>query len=82
MSHTLFTTTSANRPTHEPGRLAYETDTGRVIISDGYNWHVFAAEQITSGTYSVPHVSIYQPVSIHTHQTILDLLSSFRAKTE
>ena len=82
MSHILNITTSSNRPTHEPGRLAYETDTGRVIISDGYSWHVFTAEQITTGTYSTSHVSIYQPVSIHTHQTILDLLSSFRAQTE
>lgn len=82
MTHTIYTTTSANRPSHEPGRLAYETDTDKIIISNGYLWHEFVHDDITTGDYSVPHVSLFEPVSMHNQQTVLDLLSGVRAETD
>ena len=38
---TLDTCTSSSRPTHGAGKMLYETDTTRTIISDGSNWHVY-----------------------------------------
>ncbi len=38
---TLDTCTSSSRPTHGAGKMLYETDTTRTIISDGSNWHIY-----------------------------------------
>lgn len=80
MSHTIYTTTSINRPRHEAGIIAYETDTGKIIISDGDAWHIFSEQETSQEVYDDTHVSIFSHVSIHSKQQILDLLD-LRAET-
>ena len=83
MSHTLHTTTSSNRPTHEPGLIALETDTGNIIMSDGSIWHVHTYDETKccGVTYDETHVSIYTRVSIHDSAQFIELLASLRAET-
>lgn len=38
----ILHTTSSTRPAHAAGRIAFETDTGNLIISDGTYWRSFA----------------------------------------
>lgn len=44
-------TTSSTRPAHAAGKIAFETDTGNLIISDGTSWRVFNYDEIDSGTH-------------------------------
>ena len=81
MSHTLYTTTSTNRPTHKPGLIVLETDTGNMIISDGATWHVYIFDATSDTLHDETHVSIYSPVSIHDSAQIIELLGSIRAET-
>lgn len=53
----ILHTTSSTRPAHASGRIAFETDTGNLIISDGTNWQVYNPDTATgwsgSNTYSL-----------------------------
>jgi len=49
MSIILHTTSSA-RPAHAAGRIAFETDTGNLIISNGTSWRAFNYDEAISGT--------------------------------
>ena len=44
----ILHTTSSTRPAHAAGRIAFETDTGNLIISDGTNWLVYNYDGIDS----------------------------------
>ena len=56
MSIILHTTSNA-RPAHAAGRIAFETNTGNLIISDGTNWLVYNYDSIdipfSTNSYSV-----------------------------
>ena len=81
MTHQIYTTISTNRPTHKPGLIVLETDTGNMIMSDGTTWHVYTFDETSNTLYNETHVSIYSTVSIHDSAQIIELLGSIRAET-
>lgn len=46
---TIVTCTSATRPAHLEGRVIYETDTDRILVSDGANWQLFTSRKSPRG---------------------------------
>jgi len=49
---TILPTTSSTRPTGVAGQIAYETDTGNLIVHDGTNWRAYNSDGLSIGASS------------------------------